>query len=112
MMTSKQCMAALIGLIASAVATQAAATDDLEFVLKNKTSEALTEFYASPPGTDDWEEDILGRDVLEPGEKVTITIADKREDCRYDLKAVFEGGEEVEQRKVDLCDTEVYEFTE
>ena len=112
MMTSKQCMAALIGLIASVVATQAAATDDLEFVLKNKTSEALTEFYASPPGTDDWEEDILGRDVLEPGEKVTITIADKREDCRYDLKAVFEGGEEVEQRKVDLCDTEVYEFTE
>ncbi|WP_428310726.1 hypothetical protein [Hydrocarboniphaga sp.] len=109
----KRWMGVLLALASAAVSMSAqAAKGDLLFKLKNKTSAALTEFYASPPGTEDWEEDILGQDVLEPGESVKITIGDRREDCRYDLKGVFEDGEAVEQRKVDLCDTEVYEFTE
>ena len=112
-MKRKIVMAAVVLAVASVVPVSAfAGKGDLVFKMKNKTSAVLTEFYASPPGTEDWEEDILGQDVLEPGESVRITIGDQRQDCRYDLKGVFEDGEEVEQRKVNLCDTEVYEFTE
>ena len=31
----------------------------------NKTGMTLTHFYASNTGSNDWEEDILGRDVIE-----------------------------------------------
>lgn len=89
-----------------------AMAEDLNFTLRNATSSPLTEFYASPPSTNDWEEDILGIDVLDPKERAQITIADMREDCRYDLRAVFDDGEVVEKRKVDLCDTEEFSFTD
>lgn len=85
------------------------------FTLVNKTGRVLREFYASPPSTDDWEEDILGQDVLNPGESTEITIDDGREDCLYDFKGVFEAGNGVGagsliQSKVNVCDGGTYEY--
>lgn len=84
---------------------------DLEFTLVNKTNATLTEFYASPNGVDDWEENILGQEVLNAGESATIAIADGRETCVYDVKGVFADGESAEQYDVNLCETESYEFS-
>lgn len=105
-------MRRLFTLLAASFCAMPAQAEDLHFTLRNATGSALTEFYASPPATDDWEEDILGVDVLAPKAKAAITIGDRREDCRYDLRAVFDDGEVVEKRKVDLCDTEEFSFTE
>lgn len=85
---------------------------NIVFRLLNKTSVTLTAFYASPTGVDDWEEDILGEDVISPGDATRININDRRETCLYDFKAVFSDGDKVEKYKVDICDLdgETYQF--
>ncbi|PSJ54940.1 hypothetical protein [Pseudaminobacter soli (ex Li et al. 2025)] len=72
--------------LASAVSAKA---EDLVFTLTNGTGSVLTEFYTSPTGVDNWEADVLGRDVLNPGESATVTIADGRSVCNYDMRFEF-----------------------
>ncbi len=55
--------------------------------------------------------DILGMDVLGSGESVNVTIADGRRACEYDLKIVFDDGDELEDT-TDLCDTGSYTVTD
>lgn len=86
--------------------------EPVTFVLTNGMDEAIMEFYASPPGVEDWEEDILGDEVLEPGESVEITIDDGREDCDYDFLAVFEDDSELMHDSVAVCDGESYVYTD
>lgn len=92
--------------VASLLASPAMA-DDLGFLFENNSSFAIVELYASPSNVEQWEEDILGRDVLGAGESVRVTIADGRRACEYDLKIVFEDGDEVTDT-TDLCETESY----
>ena len=94
--------------IATAVSVAPAYAEDLVFMLDNQSSGAIQEFYASPVGVDDWEEDILGTDVLAAGEASRVTIADGRDVCEYDLKIVFDDASEMEERSINLCDTGSY----
>ncbi|VXD22831.1 conserved exported hypothetical protein [Planktothrix serta PCC 8927] len=80
------------------------------FTMSNGSKQVITEFYASPPSTSDWEEDILGTDVLSPGESVNITINDGRRDCLYDFRVVYEDGHEVIVTKQEVCDGSEYTF--
>ncbi len=106
--------------IASLFAYSAIAqTQSVTFTLTNNTSRTLEEFYASPPSTDDWEEDILGVDTLAPGESVEITIDDGRSDCLYDFKGVLGPSDDgsvgrgaLIQSAVSVCDGGTYEYTE
>ena len=89
------------------------AEDDTEaatFTLVNGTSAVIDEFFASPPSTESWENDILGQDTLAPGESVTITINDGREDCSYDFRAVFEDGTDLVHDAVSICNGESYTY--
>ena len=101
-------------ILAAAVAAAAAfycapaLAEDLVFMLDNQSSESVVEFYASPVGVDDWEEDILAGAGLESGGASRITIADGRSVCEYDLLLVFESGEQMEERQIDLCATGSY----
>ena len=85
-------------------------TDAVTFTLTNGTGYTIMEFYAAPPSSGDWESDILGVDVLEPGESVEITIDDSREDCDYDFLAVFEDESELEHNEISVCDGEEYTY--
>lgn len=85
----------------------AAFADDLVFNLKNDSSYVITELYASPSNVGNWEEDILGADVLGSGESVDVTIADGRRACEYDLRIVFDDGDVIEDT-TDLCETGSY----
>ncbi|GCL35725.1 hypothetical protein SR1949_08220 [Sphaerospermopsis reniformis] len=38
--------------------------EDITILLENKTRANMTEFYASPSGVKNWENDILGDNVL------------------------------------------------
>lgn len=87
------------------VTTGTSRADDLVFTLTNKTDGVLERFYTSPVGVDNWEEDVFGKDVLEPGESIKITIADGRRVCKYDLRFEFtedSGYEDLEDSQ-DLC---------
>lgn len=92
-----------------------AQTESATFTLTNMTDRDLLEFYASPPDEESWEEDILGEDILAPGESVDIVIDDAREDCFYDFMGVLGPNDEVGegaliQSGVEVCDGGYYEY--
>jgi hypothetical protein len=74
------------------VPAASALAQDLVFMLDNQSSYDIYEFYASPSNVGDWEEDILGMEILASGESSRITIADGRSQCEYDILVVFEDG--------------------
>ncbi len=99
---------ALIGSLLAASFAAPAFAEDLVFDLHNKSSYNVIEFYASPSDVGDWEEDILGLDILASGDSTEVTIADGRTQCEYDLRFVFEDGDVVEDGGIDLCETGSY----
>lgn len=96
-----------ISLISSKAIAQ---TGAVTIKLINGTDKVMTEFYASPPSTSDWENDILGADVLNPGESVTININDGRRDCFYDFRAVFQDGTESINNAEKVCGGQEYTY--
>jgi hypothetical protein len=77
----------------------------------NKTGMSMKHFYASNSGTNDWEEDILGRDVLDNGETFEADIDDGTGACKFDFKGVFSNGAEVIKKNVDVCQVSTFTFT-
>ncbi|NDW04715.1 hypothetical protein [Jiella pacifica] len=94
-----------------ALAALPASAEDLSFSLINKTSSAVTEFYTSPVETDDWEENMVS-EAIAPGEQATANIADGRSVCEYDVRAVFEDGDTVEEKNINLCELGSYTLHE
>lgn len=92
---------AMVGVSAPAFA------EDLTFTLSNLSTADLTEFYASPVGVDNWEENILGSGVLTAGSSGDVSIADGRDVCAYDLRMVFADGDVIEDSG-NLCETGSY----
>jgi hypothetical protein len=78
--------------------------ETIEFTIKNDTEDTITELYVSPSDDDDWGEDLLGDEELEPGDSIDIAIDDESEECEYDIQAVFEDDSVEEDEEVDLCD--------
>lgn len=83
--------------------TQSAAGQDRRVWIANNCNQAMTEFYASNAGTGDWEEDILGSDVLMPGRRIRINMRDGSGYCIFDFKAVFRNGREIIRRNINVC---------
>ncbi|KOF22619.1 MULTISPECIES: hypothetical protein [Ensifer] len=105
-----KCKIALTALAVLAASTATASAEDLVFQLKNKTEAVLTNFYTSPVGVDQWEDDVFGRQVLNPGESMEITIADGRDVCKYDMRFEFEEGSGLDTTEdtQDLCELGEY----
>ena len=98
--------------LASVFAVAPAYAEDLIFMLDNQSSGPIVEFYASTTDTNDWEENILTGDPIAAGDFARVTIADGKEICTYDLKIIWDGGEETEERGIDLCATGSYTVTD
>lgn len=60
------------------------------FTLVNRTGYVLSEVYVSPTKSDDWQEDVLGQDTLDDGQRVNIRFKRSTTTCRWDLKVVYE----------------------
>jgi hypothetical protein len=105
----------LIGLAFAAMATLGATSAnalDRRVNIINETSYVIVEFYASNVGERDWEEDILGADILEPGASVMINIDDGTGYCKFDFMAVFDDGDEVIKEDVNVCEISSFRFTQ
>lgn len=59
---------------------------DQDFTLVNKTGVEIHQVFVSPHSSDDWEEDILGKDTLPDGESVEISFSPKEKADSWDLK--------------------------
>ncbi|MGC2855443.1 hypothetical protein ACM64Y_08210 [Novispirillum sp. DQ9] len=84
-------------------ATSAVAGDQ-DFRLTNKTGYQINEIYVSSAKTDDWEEDVMGRDALPNGDYVDIEFSKGERSCKWDLKAVYDDGEEAIWYDFNLCE--------
>ncbi|PTV93589.1 hypothetical protein C8J27_11436 [Rhodobacter aestuarii] len=101
-------MAALAGMLAS-IAVPAAALDRRVKIV-NVTGYTMVRFYGSNTGSDSWEEDILGRDVLPSGDSVVINFDDASGYCKFDFKAVFEDGDELIKEGVNVCEIGTFTY--
>ncbi len=93
-------MAAALSFSLGAVAQ----TESVSFTLTNDTPYELIALFISDTGSDSWEDDILGVEVIESGDAAEVTIDDGLSDCVYDLRADFSDGESIDLRGVDLCE--------
>ena len=84
---------------------------DLVFDLTNHSSANLQELYVSAPDTDEWGEDILGRDVLAVDEAADVTIPNGTDTCTFDLRFVMDTGNIIEG-SADLCTTNSFTITD
>ena len=92
----------LVSVIAMSAVAEAQ-TYDRRVRIINESSYTMIRFFGSHIGTNSWEEDILGSDVLYPGKSVMINFDDGTGYCKFDFKAVFEGGIEVIDNSLDVC---------
>ncbi len=69
----------------------------------NNTGYTIVRFYGSNKGSDSWEEDILGEDVLPSGSSVRIDFDDGSGYCKFDFKAVFDDGDVLVKKNINIC---------
>lgn len=105
-------MTAAAAVLLAVTSAPAAFAADRTVTVNNRSSYQIQEFYASNVGTNDWEEDILGVDVLAPGEAVDIDIDDGTGACRFDFRAVFVDGDEAVKKNVNVCEISEFDFTD
>lgn len=74
-----------------------------DFILVNNTGADIYVVNISPSGVNDWEEDILGRDVLENGESVTVTFG-LGNTALWDIQAVFKDGSSISWYEINLLE--------
>ena len=95
-------VASFIAILATS-SSASAQNKKLDFELVNQTGLTISEVYVSPSASDDWEEDVLGRDVLPNGQSVNIEFARSETTCSWDLKIVDAEEDAVQWAKLDLC---------
>lgn len=94
-------LAMIFGLVLSMPAWGQAKQD---FTLVNKTGYALSELYVSPSKSEEWDEDILGRDVLQDQETADITFSRADKSCMWDLMVVYQDDDSTAVwHDIDLC---------
>ena len=75
-----------------------------DFTLVNATGYRIDEVYVAPTKSDDWEDDVLGRDVLGNGEEVEILFSPKESVCHYDIRIVWDDKSDADWRDFNLCE--------
>lgn len=108
---SSRVLAGLMALMLVGASATAAHADPRDFQLINGSDRTIDQIYVAPSNMDDWGDDILGLDVLPPGQTVTITFQRFTPgDCYYDIKVVAADGGEGELNQVNLCETTTVTF--
>lgn len=93
----------LAGFVFICVGSMSAQNAKQDFTLVNSTSVEIHQVYISPHDSDDWGEDVLGRDVLESGQECDIQFHQKEDVCMWDLRISDKDGNAIEWENIDLC---------
>ena len=84
----------------SGASSQAGAAQD--FTLVNETGVEIDKVYIAPHDSDDWEEDILGKDTLPNGQSVDIKFHRDETAAEWDLRIEDKGGNSIEWENLNL----------
>jgi hypothetical protein len=79
---------------------------DRQLELTNNTRMAIVEIRIARFGTERWERDLLGDDILSPAQSLIVEMHEGDGYCRFDFKTVFDDGTTVIRRNVDVCTVE------
>ena len=79
--------------------------------IHNSTGWTMLRFYASNVRTSDWEEDILGDDVLANNASIVMNIDDGSGACLFDFKAEFTNGQTLIRNNINVCEIADYYYT-
>lgn len=78
--------------------------DKRDFNLNNSSDYVIQHAYVSPTDSSDWGDDILGTDVLNPGQVWEVGFDRGDADtCMWDVKVVTVEGFEVKLPQLNLC---------
>ncbi|MCX7325462.1 MAG: hypothetical protein NTZ14_13745 [Hyphomicrobiales bacterium] len=103
---------ALVALLPSAAQACNRGAEVCSFTLFNNTSVKLNSFQASPARVNKWEEDILGKRVLNAGGEISVNMSDRRPDCIYDFRFTFADGDIVTRKAINVCKLGRYTLNE
>lgn len=76
-----------------------------DFTLVNRTGYQIDEVYVGPVSQSHWGEDVMGKDSIGDGESADISFNGGSNACKWDIKVVYNDGDESEFRGVNLCNT-------
>ena len=96
--------ATTVALLLCGTLSSAALADKRDFNLNNNSDYVISHAYVSASSDPDWGDDILGKDVLNPGE--TWEVGFDRGDantCVWDIKVITQEGFELKLPQIDLC---------
>ncbi|MBP0493178.1 hypothetical protein [Roseomonas indoligenes] len=79
------------------------AQTQLDFSLVNRTGAQIDEVHLSPVSSNSWGSDVMGQDALADGGSVDIQFNRGANTCNWDLKVVYNDGDQAEWRGLDLC---------
>ncbi|PYS76988.1 MAG: hypothetical protein DMF67_04430 [Acidobacteria bacterium] len=75
-----------------------------DFTLVNQTGVEIHKVFISPHDSNDWEEDILGRDTLPNGESVDIKFHRNEKAANWDLRVEDSQGHALEWENLNLLE--------
>jgi hypothetical protein len=105
---------AILGTIAAVmIATPALAEGGVQdFTLHNATGKSITHVYVSEADNPKWEEDVLGKDVLDNGESWDIKFKGYGENvCKFDVKIKTDDDNEWIVDDINLCEMNDLKFS-
>ena len=83
---------------------EAVAQAKQDFSLVNATGYPLRAVFVAPSKSDDWEDDVLGKDIMADGETVDIHFNRADKSCGWDLKVTYDDdGTSAVWYGIDLC---------
>lgn len=107
-------LVAIVVMATLAVSTRQTYADRRDFTLINASNVTIIHVFVSASSLDDWGDDLLGLDVLLPGESVRILFSrfdGEAGNCLYDIKVIGENGEEGILFAVNLCEIATVTFS-
>lgn len=78
------------------------AAADRELTVVNRSKHTVNELYVSPSSADQWGDDKLGDDTLDPGKSTRVRLGRTR-DCEFDVQVVYDDASHEESRNFNIC---------
>ena len=93
-------------ILTAAIATPASAGTQ-DFVILNNPGYTIEQLHVAASTKDVWEEDVLGSEILEDGERTRVRFDSDEESCLWDLKVTYDDGETAAWQGVNLCEISI-----
>jgi hypothetical protein len=78
-----------------------AQAQDPSFRVNNRSNQTINEIYVSSANDSSWGQDLLGQNVLPPGQTFVVRLPAAQ--CMNDIRVVMASGQALERRRVDTC---------